>query len=120
MIIYTSYFGKLRRISDCFPIAICRYPPKYFMGEHLKELAPNNSTLYRYKNDREWTFHEFAECYCAETLSRLNASEVYESIMALSGSSIPVLCCYEKDPTQCHRSVIGAWLRLAGFSVMEV
>jgi len=43
MEIYTSYFGNFRALAkeNVLMIGISRFPPRYFNGESIMELAPS-------------------------------------------------------------------------------
>jgi hypothetical protein len=46
-------------------------------------------------------------------------AELRELVEAYAPTPI-ALCCFEADPTECHRSVLGEWLREKGVQVQEL
>ena len=54
--IYTSYFGMLKKIPpEITPIAICRGIPGWYDGKRYSDLAPSYETLsnWRARHDEE-------------------------------------------------------------------
>ena len=53
--IYTSYFGNMKRIGDnVIYVAISATIPKGVKCLHLKKLAPSYDNLMTFKNDSDW------------------------------------------------------------------
>jgi hypothetical protein len=56
---------------------------------------------------------EYTRRYFDEVLSRLDAQEVVNDLIARANGQIPVLVCFEPpppDPQWCHRGLVSAWL----------
>jgi hypothetical protein len=140
-LIYTSYFGKLKKMPENFhPVAICQYPPKWYQGPVYKDLAPTKGILFSYKENREkdksyWDAW-YNEQYTAQVLDLLpDAKTLIQSIkdvfpleekIALSGDIWKnpkehlVLLCFEKEQKDCHRQLVAAWLEEKGIPCREV
>lgn len=103
--IYTTYFARLRGMpSAVVPVAISNTLPNGVDMLHAPELAPpwEAVTDYKHTGDRNL----FRESYY-RALSLVDRS-VFDALI----SSGPIaLVCYEKDPQQCHRSLLGEWLK---------
>jgi hypothetical protein len=65
----------------------------------------------------------YRERYFDEILKPLNAAQVYDDLLVLSGGHPPVLLCWEdvrKEGQWCHRRMAGEWFEQElGFSVPE-
>ena len=100
MSIETSFFGgrspKERRVC------IAKYTPRGWTGLHAKNFAPSNfraeDWMGAYRADLEERF---------PTPSSLRL--YLESIQTRVPD--PILCCYEMDPAECHRSVLAAFIK---------
>lgn len=103
--IYTTYFARLKGLpSAIVPVAVSSTVPKGIEILHTAALAPPWDAVldYKYNGNREL----FRERYY-KALSRVDQS-VFDALLGLG----PVaLVCYEKDPQQCHRSLLGEWLK---------
>lgn len=118
MTIYTSYFAKLRRIPyDLAPISISLWPPKGYNGLQYKPLAPSPDILREYKQNPDWK--RYTARFNGEILAKLDPNQVVTELAALSSGRDIVLCCFERDRAQCHRSLVGEWLGKAGYNVEE-
>ena len=108
--IFTTYFARLRNMDNVNPIAIVRYPPKWYKGRVYQTLAPKAETLldYKYYSDGDWK--KFKKKYL-EQLERLDPEEVLNDLETMSHGKDVVLVCFEKDYTHCHRSICAKWLR---------
>lgn len=103
--VYTSYYAVARcNIPNFLCTAISLRIPDNFKGTILRELAPSESLLkaYKYGGISE---EEYIETYKFETLSKLNAKEIYERVKG------QVLLCYCGKGKFCHRHIILDWLR---------
>lgn len=102
--VYTSYYGKAcRELPSSMLISISRGTPDNFDGQFIRELNPSESLLRSFKSGKI-TWEEYRETYYLETLSKLNAYEIYEKCRG------KVLLCYCKEFEQCHRSLVLEWL----------
>lgn len=121
--IYTTYFGKLnsKNFPDTkiTPIAICAKPPEGWTWKTYSQLAPKYDFFTQYKQDGD--FNKFTQAYNLQVLSNLDPAFVGHQLLleAEVGKDI-ALVCYEKDSKVCHRSLVAAWLRKAGFEVEEL
>lgn len=115
MKIYTSYFGNLKRLQKAglVPIGISQYPPRFFMGISMKELAPTARML-----GKDITWKQYMEMYSL-IIGKLNQAEVVKKLARLSMGRDVVLLCFEKDQSVCHRSLVAGWLNKAGYNVEE-
>ena len=116
--IYTSYFGNMRNIpSDIIPIAITRFPPKWYEGATLKDIAPPIHLLNHYKEhyDKEY----YIDVFKREVLSNLSQKDIVYKIQKSFGAKDVVLLCYEKKGDFCHRHLVSQWLRDGGFRCEE-
>ena len=114
MEIYTSYFAKERKLKEkgIVPIGIARFPPKYFLGQRLFELAPRADML---KMSEEQYDREFNKI-----LSKLNPQMIYEHIKIISGGHDAALLCFEKSGDPCHRYMVADWLNIElGLNIKE-
>lgn len=95
-------------------ISIARFSPRriWFIGSRYKPLCPTSQML---KMDS--VAFDFA--YVAQ-LSALNPRRVYADLIALAEGHEPLLLCFERDRSQCHRFLVASWLEAAlGVTVAE-
>jgi uncharacterized protein YeaO (DUF488 family) len=114
MVIYTSYFAKVKALNKkgIETIGIAVSPPQFYYGQHYKELAPRFNML-RMSNERY-------DVEFKKMLSRLDPKTVVEDLKKLSKGKDIALLCFEKDPLECHRSMVATWLeRNLGIEVKE-
>lgn len=107
--IYTSYWGNVKTLEKCEikPIAISRGKPRGWQGASYDALAPT------------WTMLQMNdEDYSAAYDAILAANDPDDFVRWLGEDDVALLC-WEKDPTDCHRSTIAKWLRNAGYEVEE-
>ena len=96
--LYTSYLGNKRN----FPADAKVF---YIMpGRGNDKVAPRKEDLEAFKN-KQITWHEFARRY-REKLENLESWKWMERVAKLAKHQTVILCCYEKDPTHCHRSIL--------------
>lgn len=120
--IYTTYFAKLKKLPENIkPIAICAKPPVGYTGPIYRGLAPKYDFFAKYKinGNKE----EFAENYVGQVLSTLNpvkvVTELYYQLEAAPNTCDIALVCFEKSTDFCHRHIVAAWLREAGYDCEE-
>lgn len=102
--IYSSYYARACKIlPNRRLVAISLGIPEGFNGEIMRELNPSPNLLSKYKNN-SITEKEYTEIYYAETLSKLDAKQIYNR---LAGKCI--LCYCGKDKF-CHRKLVIDWL----------
>ncbi len=109
-VIYTSYYGRLRKLVEegITPISVSRGKPGYFEGESIDSLAPTWQMLRMGKEDYNREY--------ARILERNDAKHIAEEVI---GPRDVALLCYERDPMDCHRRFIAAWLRDNGYPCEE-
>lgn len=115
MKIYTSYWGNLRKLTKAGiePVAISRGKPKNWQGRSYDQLAPTWAML---KMDED----QYDDMY-ARILAH-NDQRTFENWLKRNlkpGCEDVALLCWEKDPNDCHRSKVAAWLRDSGIACEE-
>ena len=134
--IYTTYFGCLRRIpTDVIPVSIAAKPPKWWDGLEYKKLAPSYGCLMDYKSGGNRD--TYINRYYKETLEHLDPYETVYDIIELLPSSTQLsismvncplwenphihvaLVCYEIPEDFCHRHIDRAWFTKYGVSCEE-
>ena len=107
--IYTSYYASpaLRSLPKSRQVAISVGTPKGWTGRKEGKLAPTWAMV-RMSMDED-----YKSAYAA-ILARLNPKEI------AAGMDGCVLLCWERDPKECHRSLVADWLRAAGAEVAEL
>lgn len=125
--IYTSYFAKLKTLPDnCYPIAICQYPPKWYEGAVVKELSPSPSILWEYKNSpneerytRRFKEEVLGKLSIGDAMCMLTSTLPFEALAALNEEGVPIweskkvhiaLICFEKQTDFCHRHIVADWI----------
>ena len=122
-IIYTTYFGKLNHdpslLKKVTPVAICAKPPVNWQGKQYPALAPKYAFFMKYKDDGD--FNAFSKAYNEQVLKDLDPKVIGNRLMLMADVATDVaLVCYEKDQNVCHRNLVAAWLRKAGYEVEEL
>lgn len=118
MKIYTTYFAKVKDLPrDVIPIAVCLYPPRGWTGLGCSQLAPTTTVFYKYKSTGD--FDTFAAEYIQTTLGHISVQECLAYLSKCSGGRDVALVCFEKNPDECHRSILAAWFEYNGISVSE-
>lgn len=120
--IYTSYFGKLRKIpEEIVRFNICLYPPGFAKNYRtIKLLCPSPSDFALYKDTRDEV--RFSECYNAQLLDlqkTLPPKEVERQLYLFSSGLDIVLLCFEKPGDLCHRHLLRKWLNDGGVECKE-
>lgn len=107
--IYTSYFAKLKKLPpDIIPIAICGKSPDWYKGLQYKKLAPKYGFFKIWKENHDNDY--YIDCFQKEVLNLLDADDVVNDLMKLSGGKDVALICYEKPLDFCHRHLVATWL----------
>lgn len=80
--IFTSYFGKLRKLPEnVFPVAICISPPSWYTGTEYMDLAPTFEIL------AGWKFGHDSDTYTqrfnSKILGSLDADRVVTELQLL-------------------------------------
>ena len=106
---FTSYFANLKKVK--YPVAICKYPPAWYLGAKFKQFAPKPELLLAYKNG-EINEEGFAVNFKATVLDKFDPVEIYERLTRYYTENATLLC-YEKPGEFCHRRLVAAWLEKA-------
>ena len=102
--VYTSYYAlACKLLPNRRLVAISIGIPEGFNGDILRELNPSGTLLSKYKNG-EISDKEYTKIYYEETLSKLNAKEIYNKIAG------KCLICYCGKDKFCHRKLVLSWL----------
>ena len=120
--IYTSYFGKLKKIQkyapNIVPITICGKSPDWYRGLEYKKLAPKYWFFAEWKKNHDNDF--YVKNYNKEVLSILNPKQVMKELYSMSDNENIVLLCYEKPGDFCHRHLVSKWLSDNGIPCDEI
>ena len=116
MKLYTSYFANAKALAkaNIMVIGIALYPPRWYNGPSLKEVAPTYSILKMTHSDEEYTRR-----YRTEILARMNIQDFLNQVRQLSNGRDVALCCYEKPGEFCHRNLLAEHLRANGVEIEE-
>lgn len=96
--------SSYKRYTGSEGVSISIYPPNGFSGIQFLSLAPDKDTFYAKKNN-EIDEEEFERRYRKNTLSKLNAEDIYKRFRN------SVLLCWEPPGTFCHRRIIASWIQ---------
>ena len=109
MRIYTSYFGNSKKLRQAGikVIGISLYPPRWFNGISLKQVAPTKSILFANGQTQE----DYTRRYRSEVLSRQDMQQFLKTVEQASGGQDVALCCYEKPEDFCHRHILADWIK---------
>lgn len=109
MRIYTSYFGNSKKLQQAGikVIGISLYPPRWFTGISLKQVAPTRSILFANGQTQE----EYTRRYRSEVLSQQDMQQFLKTVEQASGGQDVALCCYEKPEDFCHRHILSDWIK---------
>jgi len=107
--LYTSYYNNRKIPKDWIKISVSLYPPSYIeVDEHLLLLAPNRSTLSKFKQDKN------EKEYIVSYYKNINLSLIKEELRKVIkkyGKKKYVLLCYENPNEFCHRHLISGLAR---------
>ena len=108
MKVYTSYFGNSAKLSKAgvMVIGITLYPPKWFYGPNLREVAPTPQ-IFSISNAPDEVYNPR---FRREVLAKVNPQEFYEKLKQLGHGKDVALCCYEKPDDKGHRFLVAEWL----------
>lgn len=134
--IYTSYFAKLRSLSDrTVPISICAKAPDWYTGAQYKVLAPKYDFFMKWKENHDNDY--YTRCFEEQVLSPLCVQDVLDALFSripsdkqelLMVRQCPwwespdvdvILLCYEKPDSFCHRHLVADWFRENGIECEE-
>ena len=117
MKIYTSYFAKaaILRKAGIVPIGVALWPPRFFRGISMKQVAPR-----RYMLDDRLTDEEYIRMYRNDVLRLVDARPFIQDLERASRGMDVALCCFEKPGDFCHRHILAKWLNeQTGIEVSE-
>lgn len=108
MKVYTSYFGNSAKLSKAgvMIIGITLYPPKWFYGPNLKEVAPTPA-IFAISNQPDEVYNPR---FRKEVLGKVNPTAFYQKLEQMSQGRDVALCCYEKPDEKCHRFLVAEWM----------
>ena len=131
--IYTSYFGKLRKLpKNVIPIAICATVPSWYTGARYTKLAPDYDMLIQWKCDHN--DDDYVRCFNNVVLDKLNIINVTHELHMLLPDEAKrqmqasvwdstrwhiALICYETPNDFCHRHIVADWLKNNGYHCEE-
>jgi len=106
MKVYTSYFANGKKLHEAgiMMIGIALFPPKWFYGVSLQQVAPTYSILH------EDTEERYVERFKNEVLAKVDPKEFIENVKTFSKGKDVALCCFEKPGDFCHRHLVADWL----------
>lgn len=107
MKIYTSYFAKAAalRKAGIVPIGIALWPPRFFRGISMKQVAPR-----RYMLNDSLTDEEYISMYRNDVLRYVDARSFIRQLEEAGRGMDVALCCFEKPGDFCHRHILAKWL----------
>ena len=107
--IYTSYFAS--KAPKDRKLCIAKKRPRYFAGYQIKKLAPTNPWAKDWKGSY---LHDLKDRFPGGQ----GLKELFEEIQTQAKD--PVLCCYEKEPADCHRSLLAEYVyETIGINITE-
>lgn len=138
--IYTSYFGQLKRIKsmeNLHPISIARFAPKFYQGDRFLALAPTPEML-------KMDYIPYTQAFF-QLLSTQSPEVVASKLADLAKGKTPVILCYEvygpetadaqktlstaeqigvigslKPKEFCHRHFVARWFEKHGIECREL
>lgn len=117
MKIYTSYFAKaaILRKAGIVPIGVALWPPRFFRGISMKQVAPR-----RYMLDDRLTDEEYIGMYRNDVLRFVDAKSFIRLLEEAGRGMDVALCCFEKPNEFCHRHILAQWLKeQTGVDIVE-
>lgn len=111
--IYTSNYA--RKGTDPNALAISAWPPKWYQGKGMNELAPTRQMVLDVINGK-LDMDEYEEMYYALLEERFpDPKKIIDDIP--DGT---YLLCYEKPTDPCHRHMLREWVyEKTGFQIEE-
>ena len=107
----TGYFAKHGNVAGA--ISISRSAPKFYHGPEFKTLAPSYPMLKMTRDDYNQAYKKI--------LLKLDPQKVYNELTALAKGEEPILLCWERSNTWCHRRLVAEWLeKFLGVEITEV
>lgn len=109
--IYTSYFGNMRKLSGITPVSIARMTPRQIKIAEYKALAPRYEMLRMNMSDYLVEYQKI--------LHSLNPEKVLQELQAIGNGKPIALLCYEKPHEFCHRHLVSEWLSYSLSATVE-
>lgn len=113
--VYTSYFGNILKLKEkgIVPISIALFPPKWYAGEELRDLAPDVTIFSAFKENiiTEERFRRFYQ-YKIRKMGREKIRQLIDE--AAKGRDI-ALICFEHPDRPCHRHILGKYMGIEEF-----
>lgn len=100
MRIQTSYFAS--KAPSERKVSIAKWSPRWFRGQRASMLAPTNPKTVEWK-----------KAYLADLEGRFPNGEGLLQYLQEIEQTTPeaILCCYEKEKEECHRSVLAEYVK---------
>lgn len=100
MKIQISYFAS--KAPSGQKVSIAKWPPRWFRGQRASRLAPSNPKA------AEWQ-----KAYWEDLEQRFpNGEGLSEYLQEIAEKTPnPILCCYEKEKEECHRSILAEYAK---------
>lgn len=95
----TSYFARAGNHPKA--VAICQGIPKFYRGASYRELAPSWALV------KEHDLDVYTKLYMAQ-LNKLDPQKVIDDLLRINDD--PILLCYERPESFCHRHLVADWL----------
>lgn len=134
--IYTSYFSNIRNLPEnVYPVSISLWPPKWFTGKQIKNLAPSRDLLNWYKHtdvSQKEKEERYTEKYNDFLREHVTADWMKKGLMSYfpetkdgkpiyeSETDHVALCCFEKSGDFCHRNLLAGYLTSQGMPIHEI
>lgn len=110
MEIKTGYFAQSKKYKEAgyVVVSITRFPPKWFSGLNIINLAPSAKLLMDYKSGKiDWD--DFSREYLNYLESLCDFPK--NTLVSLTNTCNKiVLCCFEKSDSPCHRHILAKYL----------
>ena len=108
MKVFTSYFSNAKRLeaAGVRMIGISLFPPEWFKGISMKQVAPTRALFAA----KDLSDEEYEKRFYREVLSRVDVWGFYQMLERFSGGKDVALCCFEKDRKYCHRKLVAEWI----------
>ena len=117
--IYTSYFGNVKKILEEVPdaglISIAGKAPDWFKGEKFKLLMPHYGWLREWHDTFEWSLDSkesrewYIDKYNKTVLSSLDPLPTARALKELADWKSTFILCYETPEKFCHRHIVAEW-----------
>jgi uncharacterized protein YeaO (DUF488 family) len=107
------YAAIINKVHNEFPDAhfeiVMRAPNSVGLNCGPSELSPSYQLLSQ-ANEGKITFEEYTPLLKQELLNNPKAIQRMQELREIAKSKLVFLVCNEKDPNQCHRSLLKEWI----------